>query len=118
MEPSILLAYLKANGHPVTDVAIGDSRDPRTWKLYFALGATVQEQTAAMAAVLAFNPNDPTVKDAAEGTAARAFAEQQFAKAASRFLFYKQNGGDALFDEAQADADRALWERCFKEAAS
>jgi hypothetical protein len=114
---TLLDAALRAAGIPIRGLKIGASADRRTWVVDYAPEATPQQIAAGNAIVAGFDPNDPTVKDATQGAAARMFATQQFAKAAARYEHYKRLGEDAVYDDKQAAADIALWERCFKEAA-
>jgi len=92
--------------------------DKATWKPVYATDATSQERAAVDAALLSFDPEAPLVKDAQQTAAAQTFADQQFAKAGARFQHYKTNGEDVPYDDKMADADTALWQRCWKEAAS
>lgn len=111
--PELLHAALKAQGIPVMGVSDKDGQMVVT----YAPTASDTEMAAGAALVANFNPSDPKVQEAAELSAARAFGNQPFAKAAARFHHYKTVGPDVPYDDTMAEADTALWERCWKEAA-
>ncbi len=108
---------LRDAGIPISGVSIGDPANRRTWIVRYAPEATSEQIDAGTALVADFVPDAPEAKEAETVRAARVFADQLYAQASSRFLFYRLQGEDATYDDKASAADRALWERCFKEAA-
>lgn len=117
MDAGTVFKYLRGLDLPVLGISLLSS-DRATWRVDYEPDATAEQRVATVAAIAAYDPESAEVRDAMLEAAAQQTAADLSIAAFYRFYLYDTRGQDYVITEKDITDGRAIFARCFKEAAS
>lgn len=113
MDAGLVFDTLRRAGHPVLSVSCRVTDDPRTWSVVMEAGATEAQRAAALAALLAFDPNDTAVRASARDAVFTRDISRDLVKA--MLLFYLRDKLGANPTAAQRTAARDAFLQAYRD---